>query len=194
MYLSWSSKTRALTTEERALGDAVFQGALDLDRVRLTLGGPLSTGAPKALGWTVHIPLWWEGEQLVLDDGSVRPERRHVVLHELVHVWQNQHGGSAYMGASLHAQLHAVLRGEGRKGAYRFERALGTPWASWNPEQQAAAIEWWAICKGLCPYPKPVTDPEGWVRTLQPMVDAVRRGEGAPKGNPVAAGLGIRAS
>lgn len=187
------SRSRPLDEAERALAQAVFLGSLDLDRVRVGLGGPLSMGAPKVLGWTVHMPFTYRGEALLAPDGQTRPERRHVLVHELVHVWQHQHGGRAYMGGSLQAQLAAVLRGEGRLGAYRFEQALGTPWASWNPEQQATAVEWWAVCSGLCPYPKPIGDPEGWVRNLQPIVDAVRAGQGAPSSSGFGAAIGALA-
>lgn len=59
----------------------------------------------------------------------------HIVIHELVHVWQYQHGGWGYVPNALWAQT----LGDG----YDFAKALrdGKPWTKMNPEQQAQMIQ-----------------------------------------------------
>lgn len=58
-----------------------------------------------------------------------------VLVHELCHVWQHQHGGHAYIADSLQAQLV----GDG----YRLAKGLaeGKLWHQLNCEQQATLIE-----------------------------------------------------
>jgi hypothetical protein len=58
-----------------------------------------------------------------------------VIIHELVHVWQYQHGGWGYVPSAVKAQLF----GDG----YDFAKALreGKPWAKMNPEQQGQMIQ-----------------------------------------------------
>ena len=58
-------------------------------------------------------------------------------------MWQYQNGGLAYIPLSLIAQFGGFLSGRGRGGAYDWRAAhrAGTPWAKWNPEQQASAVE-----------------------------------------------------
>jgi hypothetical protein len=58
-----------------------------------------------------------------------------VIIHELVHVWQYQHGGWGYIPNALWAQTV----GDG----YDFAKALrqGKPWKKMNPEQQGQMIQ-----------------------------------------------------
>ena len=58
-----------------------------------------------------------------------------IIIHELVHVWQYQHGGWGYVPNALWSQTV----GDG----YDFAKALrqGKPWAKMNPEQQAQMIQ-----------------------------------------------------
>lgn len=58
-----------------------------------------------------------------------------VIIHELVHVWQYQHGGWGYVPSAVKAQFF----GDG----YDFAKALreGKPWAKMNPEQQGQMIQ-----------------------------------------------------
>jgi hypothetical protein len=58
-----------------------------------------------------------------------------VIIHELVHVWQYQHGGWGYIPSALLAQTV----GDG----YDFAKALrqGKPWKKMNPEQQGQMIQ-----------------------------------------------------
>jgi Domain of unknown function (DUF4157) len=58
-----------------------------------------------------------------------------IIIHELVHVWQYQHGGWGYVPNALWAQT----LGDG----YDFAKALrqGKPWVKMNSEQQAQMIQ-----------------------------------------------------
>ncbi|MBF5046217.1 MULTISPECIES: DUF4157 domain-containing protein [Myxococcaceae] len=117
---------RRLTERERTLLEGVFGSGVDLDRVRIKEGrvGVLGvSGRAFALGSTVYVP---RGR------GPLSPG---LLVHELTHVWQYQHGGTRYLSAALWAQF----LGDGydwRKGL-----AEGRPWEALNPEQQAALLE-----------------------------------------------------
>nr|WP_304503102.1 MULTISPECIES: DUF4157 domain-containing protein [Myxococcaceae] len=115
-----------MTERERTLLEGVFGSGVDLDRVRIKEGrvGVLGvSGRAFALGSTVYVP---RGR------GPLSPG---LLVHELTHVWQYQHGGTRYLSAALWAQF----LGDGydwRKGL-----AEGRPWEALNPEQQAALLE-----------------------------------------------------
>lgn len=118
---------RPLSERERALAVRVFGAGLDVERVRLheRLSGLANpSGRAFVIEDTVHLP------------ASVSPPPDALLVHELVHVWQWQHGGHAYIGDSVAAQLW----GEG----YDLPRALarGAGWDALNVEQQATLIEW----------------------------------------------------
>lgn len=122
-----TGSVRSLSRGERSLAMRVFGAALALDRVRLheRLSGPANvSGRAFVIEDTVHLP------------PAASPPRDALLIHELTHVWQWQHGGHAYMGDSVAAQLW----GEG----YDLPRALrrGARWAELNAEQQATLVEW----------------------------------------------------
>ena len=131
--LLWPAPTRPLTVDETALATEIFGTSLDLRPVRLTRDSVWSLYAPKALGQHVHLKTSWghfQGPHLHLS-----AEGRQTLIHELVHVWQHQNGGHAYIADSLHAQLI----GDG----YRLAKGLaeGKAWHQLNCEQQATLIE-----------------------------------------------------
>lgn len=179
----------------------LFGPSLDPDRVVIWVDGPLTLWIPKVILGTLYVPRRWGGRPMLDDDGAFLPEREHIFVHECVHLWQHQRGGRAYLGESLGAQLAAVLRGEGRQGAYRWDRAYkaGLDWARWNPEQQAAAVEWWFICRERQTQRISAEDAAIWAERLTPLLDHLRAGEGAPTRSPwgaalfggFAAGLGV---
>lgn len=63
------------------------------------------------------------------------PLKPEILVHELVHVWQHQHGGTDYMSEALWAQY----LGDG----YDVAKGLreGRSWSALNPEQQAQLIQ-----------------------------------------------------
>jgi hypothetical protein len=118
--------SRRLNRAERELLAPIYQGSVDLDRVRLR--------AP------VEGLLAVSRRAFVIEDTLFIPARflplqAAVLVHEICHVWQPQHGGHSYIADSLEAQLF----GDG----YRLEKGLaeGRRWAGLNCEQQATLVE-----------------------------------------------------
>ncbi|NMO19751.1 DUF4157 domain-containing protein [Pyxidicoccus fallax] len=161
---------RRLTDEELARLHPIFGESLDYARVRVKearLGLLGVTGRAFAHGNTLFVP----GRETV-DFG--------LLVHELTHVWQHQHGGTAYLSAALVAQWW----GEGydwRKAVARHLR-----WAELNPEQQAQLIEDAALA-GLIPPSVPLPPRaklKGWTEAALPLLDealiCLQTGRGAP--------------
>lgn len=117
---------RGLSQGERELLRRVYAQSVDLDRIRLRLGvaGALGvSGRAFVIGDTLFLPK------------AFLPLAPEVLVHEVCHVWQHQHGGYAYIADSLQAQLV----GDG----YRLEKGLreGRAWHQLNCEQQATLLE-----------------------------------------------------
>lgn len=117
---------RALTEAERRVLEPIYQGSLELSRVRVREGIRGLLNASRR-AFVIENTMFLPREYL--------PLRSHVLVHELCHVWQFQNGGHAYIGDSVHAQL----LGDG----YELEKGLlqGRAWAALNAEQQATLIE-----------------------------------------------------
>jgi len=65
----------------------------------------------------------------------------HILIHELVHVWQFQHFGSVYMSKSLIAHLNAFPYNYGGKENLYQQMLRGRGLVNFNFEQQAEIIE-----------------------------------------------------
>jgi hypothetical protein len=117
---------RRLSPAERALLGRIYEDSIDLTRVRVR--APISG----LLGVTKRA---FVIENTLFVPGRFLPLQAAVLVHELCHVWQHQHGGHAYIADSLEAQLV----GDG----YRLEKGLreGRAWAQLNCEQQATLVE-----------------------------------------------------
>jgi hypothetical protein len=117
---------RRLTPPERMLLEPIYRDSVDFSRVRIR--APV-TGL---LGITQRA---FVIENTLFVPGRFLPLQAAVLVHEICHVWQHQHGGHAYIADSLQAQLV----GDG----YRLEKGLreGRAWAQLNCEQQATLIE-----------------------------------------------------
>jgi hypothetical protein len=178
---------RVATARRRMMADEhdyvreIFQDSLDLDRVRITRDSLVSAGAPKAVRNTVHLKSDWDhfaGDTLDLSEGG-----RCVLVHELVHVWQYQNGGLAYIPKSLWAQFVGWRRTGGRSGAYNWRAAdeAGLPWELWNPEQQAAAVEQYNRCLRRIQSGRERPTDFGDVKRLERYIDFIRTRHGAPR-------------
>lgn len=113
---------RRLNSVELAAARQVFGGAVDLSRVRVKEGfaGLGSVNArPFTFGETIYLKR----------DSSLR-----TLIHELVHVWQDQHGP---------VPLFASLVAQRSEHAYDWRRGVqeGRAWRALNPEQQAQLVE-----------------------------------------------------
>ena len=182
---------RPLTPRERALVTELFGPSFDPDRVVIWVDGPLTLGIPKVILDTLYVPREWGGKPMLDEHGAFVPEREHVFVHESVHLWQHQRGGRAYLGESVGAMLASYARGEGRQGAYRWSRAYdaGLDWSRWNPEQQAAAVEWWFLCRERQTKRVSAEDAAVWAERLSPLLERLRAGDGAPRRSPWGAAL-----
>lgn len=117
---------RSLTPAELELLRKIYADAIDYRRVRIRAPVHGLLGISRR-AFVIENTLFVPPEFLPL-----QPE---VLVHELCHVWQHQHGGHAYIADSLHAQV----LGDG----YRLAKGLaeGRRWRQLNCEQQATLIE-----------------------------------------------------
>lgn len=169
---------RSLSAAERHLAAEIFGDALDLDAVRVTRDSLLAVVSATSVCNRVNLRSdhgHFDGDGLHLARGI-----EGTLVHELVHCWQWQQGGVAYMPESLLAQGMGILRGRGRCYAYDWRRAASErrPWHRWNPEQQAQCIEdWWQASRA------------GFRITEEQRraIAAVRQGRGAPRHSVIGA-------
>lgn len=133
---------RRLDEPEKAELGQVFAGTVDLSKVLIKegkIGAMGMSGRAFTLCNTIYIP----GR-----DGAGYGARGskgylRLLVHEAVHVWQYQNGGTDYITGSLKEQFKGWWSGKGMGDAYQFERGIreGKKWAELNPEQQARLIE-----------------------------------------------------
>lgn len=142
VFFGLEPEGRRLTETETAVLANVFAGAVDLSQILIKEGriGAFSvSGRAFTLCNTIYIPG---------DDGGGwgtpgSPGYLQLLVHETVHVWQFQHGGTDYITASLKEQAKAIWNGKKVNEAYDYARGIrdGKSWAEFNPEQQAKLIE-----------------------------------------------------
>ncbi len=171
--------SRALTDAEIATARTVFGDSVAFGPVRLTRDSVLAFWAPKVLGNTIHLRSDWG--HFVGTGLELTAIGQITLIHELGHIWQYQNGGLAYIPRSVWAQGLAALRTGGRSGAYRWREPLeaGVPWARWNPEQQAQAIQAYFQATQRMGTRFSRVDDREIISALTPMIEKVRRGEGA---------------
>ena len=123
---------RPLTPGERALADAVFDSALRLDTIRILAAPPplvraFVPGRGFGREWIIWPARTW------LPDFSVGTlKARASLVHELVHVWQDQQG--------VNLALAKLRAGDGVR-AYAYTPDETCRWVSLNIEQQAMVVE-----------------------------------------------------
>jgi hypothetical protein len=121
---------RKLSEAELAAARKVFGAGLKYEAVSVEKMGSftelINGSRAYTLGNTINLP----GKAHAYPHQYVS-----VIIHELVHVWQYQHGGWGYAPSAVKAQLF----GDG----YDFAKALreGKPWVKMNPEQQGQMIQ-----------------------------------------------------
>jgi hypothetical protein len=121
---------RSLSESELVAARRVFAGGLKYEVVRVEKMGSftelINGSRAYTMGNTINLP----GKAHAYPHQYVS-----IIIHELVHVWQYQHGGWGYVPNALKAQFI----GDG----YDFAKALrdGKPWAKMNPEQQGQMIQ-----------------------------------------------------
>jgi hypothetical protein len=119
---------RALTEAERTIAARIFGTSIDISRVRLI---PTDVLEYRTVGNNIRMPK---------DFTIVNQDMAQTLVHELTHVWQYQHGGTAYMSHSVQTQIVGALRGN-RNFAYDYELKPGGSFFDFTPEQQAFIVE-----------------------------------------------------
>jgi hypothetical protein len=157
---------RGLTSDEIATLSCVFADSVDCRRIRIKEGnaGVLTLpNRPFVHGDTIYVPRDW------------LPMTKGLLVHEVAHVWQHQHGGTNYMSESLFAQSF----GDG----YDYAKALreGKKWSELNPEQQAEIVETSFECGLLAdPGARFGVDGQDYTDEVRAMIAEMRAGRGAP--------------
>jgi hypothetical protein len=185
-----SSDSRPLSQPEKDAAKLIFRESLNMDSVSIRRGSFLSGGdTARTSGNTINLPdSYFTGKTLNLTpDGSL------TLIHELVHVWQYQHGGFSYIESSLVPQAVAGSRGMSRNVAYDWRNADGSgiPWERWNAEDQAECISDYNAAGHRIEadqYPSPpngeqLADIETVTRA-EPYLAKLRAGVGAPGSKP----------
>ena len=129
--LGLETPARRLDEAERALLRRVYGRGVDLDAVRVKVGGLGLLGLPGrafVVADTVHVPRHPACE-------SLAGECPALLVHELAHVWQHQRHGTRYLSECLLAQWI----GAGYNVAAGL--AAGRGFATLNFEQQAELLE-----------------------------------------------------
>jgi len=140
--LPTAPKVRVLKTTERELLRSVYGSSINYGMVRITNTEGASDGAP----WTTNTPPFYTvnvGVHCYVSferDDCRDGDGLDLLIHELAHVWQGQHG-VPFMVNSLYHQKKAVVEHGDRNLAYHFEP--GARWRTYNAEQQAAIVERW---------------------------------------------------
>lgn len=166
-WLGLEPAGRTLTPGELASMRAIFGESIDFDRVRIKEG---SAGV-----FSVNDRAFTHGNAVYMKDARSRA----TLAHELVHVWQYQHGGPDYL---VEAPLARAL-GDG----YDWQKAAaeGKRWRELNPEQQGQLIED-AVSAGFFGGPEPegarrfVRDGTDYTAFLREALAELRAGRGAP--------------
>jgi hypothetical protein len=93
-----SFNTRGLSKEELSVAELVFLDSVDLNRVRINYGGPLTLIYPGVtVGNTVSFPV---------DSYNFNEQNDQALLmHELTHVWQYQNHGWSYLFRALYEEI-----------------------------------------------------------------------------------------
>lgn len=147
---------RTLNGSEETLLRSIYGTSINYSMVRITNTEGAADGAP----WTTNTPpLYTVNVGVNCFVSFTRDDCRNgdglgLLVHEMGHVWQGQHG-IPFMSNSLFHQGQAVLSRGDRNRAYDF--SPGGQWRSYNAEQQAEIVEAWyrdgrSTASALYPY------------------------------------------
>lgn len=130
--IGWQDPKRKLTKEELAelrpiFGDSLLYNLIQVNEGRLgIMGPPFATGGATTIGYNIYL----------------REYSLVTLVHECVHVWQFQFGGTHYIGQSV---IHQAINRLGGANSYLWHEQIGTDVNSWyllsSVEAQAEFIE-----------------------------------------------------
>jgi len=137
-------KIRSLSTREKNLARSVFRNTINYNMVRITNtlgagGRPWTTNTPPL--YTINVGSDYHGLTATKD-------RKRLLIHELVHVWQGQHLVPFTLNSAAHQALSVINNGGDVAAAYSY--TVGKPWRKYNVEQQASIVEHWFTPANLC--------------------------------------------
>jgi hypothetical protein len=154
---------RSLTQAEKVIGESVFKTSIKYDAVFIadyflpgndvpvTVQHPRTTalpiiGTPIVTGF--YFVIYWGSDVYRVGADSGRDiygnNLPNTLIHELVHVWQGQHGiPFGYMVKSMLAQGKAIAQHWDRGEAYNYDKTNYKNWRDYNVEQQGNIIEDW---------------------------------------------------
>ena len=129
---------RPLTGAEKKVASSVFGRSINLNTVKVTntlglAGRPWTTNSPPL--YTINVGK--KGYKSLLDGDGLK----RLLIHELTHVWQGQHGVRFMSNSAYHQALSAIHNGGSTGGAYNYQP--GKQWSQYNVEQQASIVEDW---------------------------------------------------
>lgn|GEM_PF-1877534 len=186
--LGLAPKARPLTPTERQYLEAVYGDSINFDKVQIKEGdsgllNSINPGLAFAMGNTIYISSDYISTHT--------PQQvQQTLVHEMMHVWQNQNGGSDYLVKAIANYVIGEAdpsSGKGRGYYYQREVVQGTPFEKLAPDQQAQLIQD-AYAKKVIP---PQTPPRKFEINIagttydctQYALDAwdmVQKGQGAP--------------
>jgi hypothetical protein len=123
---AFSRSVRRLFAEEVTIVFEVFQRSVLADQVRVVETQVIA--APTTLGNNIRIP---PGYRLA----------PYVLVHEMMHIWQFQTQGNAYISDSAFHQAMATLASGSRDAAYEYTLRPGASIYDYPAEQQAHIVE-----------------------------------------------------
>jgi Peptidase of plants and bacteria len=169
---------RRLSSCERSYASEIFRTSIDYRAVEITRGSVFALVSATTIGNIVNLrPAHFLANTLELSKIG-----RLVLIHELVHVWQFQHGGFDYIRSSLTAQVAGWIRTGSRLAAYDWARAdkACLPWNRWNAEQQAQCVSDFNLALDRKRSGNASSQDEQALSRALPYIEKVRAREGAP--------------
>lgn len=137
-FAKWN--TRPLSPLEKKLARSVFGTSLHLDAIRVDNKAILGCRNRNIVYVSFFTINAW---------GKIKDE---ILVHELVHVWQYQKLGAAYIAKALRAQRTELGYDYGGVGALRQAKAESGRMESFNLEQQAEIIaDYYLLREGKTP-------------------------------------------
>jgi hypothetical protein len=132
---------RSMSTSERNFARSVFQNSINYSQVRvlndLGLGNRPWCSPPVPGFWYYGLHVGPSAySSLVSSTG-----RKRLLIHELTHAWQGQHGVLYVFNSAYHQSVNTILNGGDVAPVYNY--APGASWGSYNVEQQASIVEDW---------------------------------------------------
>jgi hypothetical protein len=142
-----ASGIRPLKSGEIAYARRVFRETVPYGEVFVTplmgAGGAAFT-LPGPTGYMLNV-----GPTAFSQDMSGPPDLKQLLIHELTHVWQGEHGSwpGSYVFDSVWHQGKSIAQTGDRNNAYTY--TAGRPWSWYNVEQQANIVQDWSVNQSL---------------------------------------------